>query len=92
MSNVTLDGKVLQEWTSCLTNNFVPNYQKIVNSNSFVDFVAKYANEKRLLTEKKMSSIDFKAPAIYIGEFNAPEGEYDTFLNPEKFKKVIYFI
>jgi hypothetical protein len=27
--DVTLDGKVLLNWTSCLTQNFVPYFQKI---------------------------------------------------------------
>ncbi len=31
--------------------------------------------------------IDFKIPAIYIGEFNAIDTDADTFLNPDKFAK-----
>ncbi len=28
MSNVTLGGVVLDKWTTCLTENFIPNFQK----------------------------------------------------------------
>lgn len=31
MSNVTLDDVILDKWTTCLTDNFIPNFQKKLN-------------------------------------------------------------
>ncbi len=28
LQNVTLDNVILDKWTMCLTNNFIPNFQK----------------------------------------------------------------
>ena len=40
-----------------------------------------------------LRDIDFKVPAIYIGEFESSDGVYDTFLKIDKFTKVnFYFI
>jgi hypothetical protein len=40
-----------------------------------------------------LSEIDFKVPAIYIGEYNVPKvnGLFDTFLKMDKFNKVSLF-
>ncbi|RNA22068.1 Beta-galactosidase [Brachionus plicatilis] len=88
VSNVTLDNKVLSGWTSCLTDNFVPYYQKNVQN---YDLVKKYANDKYLLKNKK-NSIDFGSPAIYIGEFDSPNMDYDTFMRMDKFTKGVALI
>ena len=57
LSNVTLNNKVLTDWKVCLTNNFIPNYQKEINSSNQggdVDFVRKIKTSKNLLTNKKL--------------------------------------
>ena len=35
MSNVTLDNQLLTNWTTCLTDNFVPNFQN--NATKFIN-------------------------------------------------------
>ena len=100
IEGVYLGGAKLGNWTTCVTNNFIPNYQqnlqskpednKQFNMRPFVDLVAKYKTKDRLLTEEKLKSIDFKTPAIYIGDFDATDG--DTFLRMDKFSKGNAFI
>jgi hypothetical protein len=47
LSDVMLDGKVLNNWKACLTNNFIPNFQ----DKSF--FSHKYTKPENLLTQLK---------------------------------------
>jgi hypothetical protein len=60
---VYLDGKRLPNWSSCVSNNFIPNYQANLGDSilsrkgervPFDDLVAKYKTPKRLLTEKRL--------------------------------------
>ncbi len=55
VANVTLDGRILTNWTSCLTNNFIPSYQQ--NVNVLNDFFSKYMNIDRYLTNDKLKSV-----------------------------------
>jgi hypothetical protein len=63
LNGVILDGKVLHKWRTCLTRNFIPNYQanlvsgknsSAVLNKPFVDLVAKYKTPANLLTSDKI--------------------------------------
>ncbi len=58
LKGVLLDGRPLGNWTACLTNNFIPDYQAFQNSSKnhleFKDLVAKYATPERLLSKKRL--------------------------------------
>lgn len=43
-------------------------------------------------TWSRNSSIDYKVPAVYIGEFTTQESSFDSFLKMDKFTKVIILI
>lgn len=59
IANVTLDGKILSNWTACLTNNFIPYYQQNVTKISYDnDFVSKYIKKDRYLTERKLKFVN----------------------------------
>jgi hypothetical protein len=48
-----LDGKILTNWTTCLTDNFVPYYQKKLNEKSSESLTRKYMKKEHLLTKEK---------------------------------------
>ena len=60
LNGVKLDGKTLLKWTICLTSNFIPYYQEMIQSElsenndkkRFVDLIAKYKNPDRLFLTK----------------------------------------
>ena len=85
----------------CLTQNFIPYYQKPLtsDSNSFLNKPNHRVSEYVFLLFFKLEnkvwkffliSIDYTAPAIYQGTFDVPNGIYDTFLKMDKFTKVKY--
>ncbi|CAF0759614.1 unnamed protein product [Brachionus calyciflorus] len=89
VSDVTLDDKQLNSWTTCLTDNFVPYYQKSVNSK--FGLVGKYTKEKYLL-RNKLKDTSFAGPGVYIAEFESPNRDFDTFLKMDKFTKGVALI
>jgi len=85
LGDVTLDNVTLDTWTTCLTDNFIPNFQKSLKPGSQEDFIAEKPNSD-------LSAIDYAAPAIYQGTFDAANGNFDTFLKMDKFTKGVGFI
>ncbi len=67
-----LDDRFLREWTTCLTQNFVPNYQNIFGpgpglQKTSTDFIAKYKNSKfNLKRFQKKFILDFSNLAKII--------------------------
>jgi hypothetical protein len=55
---VLLDNIPLFTWRTCLTSNFIPNYQAKLspgaNSQSFIDMTARYMTPQNLLTSNKL--------------------------------------
>jgi hypothetical protein len=49
LSDVTLDGKALKNWTSCITDNFIPNYRQKLENPSFL---LKYTTTNNLLKNR----------------------------------------
>jgi hypothetical protein len=49
LGDVRLDGKILKNWTACLTSNFIPNYQKNVKEENF-NFISRLKNKNRLMS------------------------------------------
>ena len=100
---MTLDNVTLDTWTTCLTDNFIPNFQKPLKPGSQEDFIggkpkidlSAYENLIMLsflsILFFFVSRIDYAAPAIYQGTFVVPYGNFDTFLKMDKFTKV-YFL
>jgi hypothetical protein len=64
LNGVILDGVLLHHWRTCLTRNFIPNYQANVSSKiankPFVDLVDKYKISSNLLTSDKLKYLVFE--------------------------------
>jgi hypothetical protein len=56
LSGVLLNGRVLGNWRTCLTQNFIPNYRAKVND----DLVARYKVEDHLLTLEQLKYLFFQ--------------------------------
>ena len=76
-----MDGKILTGWTTCLTNNWIPNYQI---SSQFI-----FDSKDLIHSRNKNIDIDYNIPTVYYGSFTAENQYYDTFLKMDKFTKVI---
>lgn len=79
ISNVTINGSTIVDWKTCLTTNFVPDFQ----STKPFTLIEMYKKAQFKLTYQD----DFKAPSVFIGEFKIEEN-HSTFLKMDKFTKV----
>jgi beta-galactosidase len=87
ITDVVLGGEVLTDWTTCLTNNFVPNFQ----NSKFMDVLEKYKTPDFEISADKNSGIDFNVPAVYFGEFPVIQN-ISSFLKMDKFTKGVALI
>lgn len=85
---MVLGGEVLTDWTTCLTSNFVPNFQ----NTKFMSALERFKTpEFELSAEKSTADIHFNGPAIYFGEFPVSQN-ISTFLKMDKFTKGVALI
>ena len=57
VSNVSLDGQVLTGWTICLTENFVPNFQKKYSKDQ-MSILKRYKQASNELSTKLNSELE----------------------------------
>lgn len=82
VSDVYLNGEILKNWETCLTNNFIPNFQ---NSHLLHMLMKLKHNINEINTSK------YKLPSVYIGEFYVNNSD-STFLKMNSFTKGIAIV